>query len=94
MKIYNQSLSKIQNEFLQEILKQLISQHYLIREVLFNTNIESDYIYLIICMENSSDMEKLQKQPWVEKHLKNINLKYFSIIQHELKDSFLLEIQY
>lgn len=85
MKTYNQSFSTIQNEFLQGILKQLISQHYLIREVLFNTTIESGYKHLIICMENPSDMEKLKKQSWVEKAFKEHQVKVFFFYSTRIK---------
>lgn len=77
MKTYNQSFSTIENDFLQGILKQLISQHYLIREVLFNVVIDPKHKYLIICMENTADMETLKKQDWVRRAFKEHQFRIF-----------------
>ncbi|SEM65091.1 hypothetical protein SAMN05421856_10575 [Chryseobacterium taichungense] len=90
MKNCNQSLSTIQNEFLQGILKQLINEHYIIREILFNTVITSKHKYLIICMEYTADMEVLRKQPWVEKAFKEYQVKVFFFYTTRLKQQLSL----
>lgn len=90
MKTYNQSFSLLENEFLQGILKQLISQHYLIREILFNTTIDSKHNYLIICTENPVDMEELKKQHWVGKAFKEHKVKVFFYYSARVKQQLSL----
>lgn len=77
MKTYNQSFSLLENEFLQGILKQLISENYVIREILYNAVIDSKRKFLIICMEQTADIEVLRKQYWVQKAFKEHQFKIF-----------------
>ncbi|WP_312903218.1 hypothetical protein [Chryseobacterium taichungense] len=77
MKTYNQSFSLLENEFLQGILKQLISENYVIREILYNAVIDSKRKFLIIFMEQTADIEVLRKQYWVQKAFKEHQFKIF-----------------
>ncbi|WP_312899980.1 hypothetical protein [Chryseobacterium taichungense] len=61
------SFSKIGNEFIENVLKQLLSEHYLIIQIFYNEAGNSECARLVIVLEHSKDVKELQKQKWVKK---------------------------
>lgn len=57
---------KLENEFLENILRQLISQHHII-QMFFTKDTSSLFSHLIIHIEKNSDAQELQQSKWVKK---------------------------
>lgn len=57
---------KLENEFLENILRQLINQHHII-QMFFTKDTHSLFSHLIIHTEKNSDAQELQQSKWVKK---------------------------
>ncbi|WP_312078746.1 hypothetical protein [Chryseobacterium sp.] len=67
MKTSNQlSFSKLENEFLEDAIKQL-SQDYIIIQIFYNKSVHSQDSHLIIHLENKNDIDKLKQKHWIKK---------------------------
>ncbi|MFV8324863.1 hypothetical protein [Flavobacterium sp. ZS1P14] len=57
---------KLENEFLENILRQLVNQHNII-QMFFTKQPSSVYSYLLIHIEKNMDAQELQQNKWVKK---------------------------
>lgn len=76
---------KLENEYLENILRQLVNQHTFI-QIFFTRQKYSGYSFLIINIESNIDAQKLQQSKWVRKvkeHFQiNIAFIYSSKLRH------------
>ncbi|KQM36498.1 hypothetical protein ASE55_04110 [Chryseobacterium sp. Leaf201] len=80
MKTSNQLLfSKLENEFLEDAIKQL-NQNYIIIQIFYNKSIHSQDSHLIIHLEHKTDIDNLKQKHWIKKayseHKVHIHLFY------------------
>ena len=60
------SFPKLENEYLENILRQLVNQHNII-QMFFTKQTSSLFSHLIIHIDNNSDAEQLQQHKWLKK---------------------------
>ena len=80
MKTSNQlSFSKLENEFLENSIKQL-NQDYIIIQIFYNKSVHSEDSHLIIHLEHKNDIDKIKQKHWIKKahseHKVHIHLFY------------------
>ena len=67
MKTSNQlSFSKLENEFLEDAIKQL-NQDYIIIQIFYNKSVHFQDSHLIIHLEHKNDVEKIKQKHWIKK---------------------------
>ena len=73
------SFSKLENEFLEDTIKQL-NQQYLIIQIFYNKNVHSQDSHLILNLEHKKDIDKIKQKHWIKKahseHKVHIHLFY------------------
>ena len=67
------SFPKLENEYLENILRQLINQ-YAIIQMFFSKQESSVFSFLIINIENNMDAQQLQQNKWVRKMKENFQI--------------------
>lgn len=87
MKTSNQlSFSKLENEFLEDAIKQL-NQDYIIIQIFYNKSVHSQDSHLIIHLQHKNDIDKLKQKHWIKKahseHKVHIHLFYNTQLQHK-----------
>ncbi len=70
---------KLENEFLEDAIKQL-NQNYIIIQIFYNKSIHSQDSHLIIHLEHKTDIDNLKQKHWIKKayseHKVHIHLFY------------------
>ncbi|PJJ10695.1 hypothetical protein CLU83_4151 [Flavobacterium sp. 1] len=80
---------KLENEFLENILRQLVNQHTII-QMFFTKQPSSVYSYLIIHIEKNIDAEQLQQNKWVNKVRNRYQIDVYFIYSQKLHHLFSL----
>lgn len=83
------SFPKLENEFLENILRQLVNQHNII-QMFFAKQPSSVYSYLLIHIEKNMDAEQLQQNKWVKKVRKLYQIDVYFIYCTRLHHLFSL----
>jgi hypothetical protein len=83
------SLPKLENEYLEDILRQLANQ-YTITQMFFTKQPSSMFSYLIIHIEKNIDAQKLQQNKWVKKVKKNFHIAVYFICSSRLRHHYSL----
>lgn len=78
---------ELQNEYLQNILRQLVQQYNIV-EMFFTRQQSSVFSYLIIHIENSIDVAKLQNSNWVKKVKKSCQIDVNFIYTSKLRNRY------
>lgn len=77
---------KLENEFLENILRQLVNQHNII-QIFFIKNTSSLFSHLIIHTKKNSDAKELQQSKWVQKvrnrYMIDVQFIYSVKLQHK-----------
>ena len=80
---------KLENEFLENILRQLVNQYSVI-QIFFSKNPSSVFSHLIIHIEKNSDAQELQQSRWVKKvrnrYQIDVNFIYSVKFHHKFLD--------
>ncbi len=73
------SFSKLENEFLEDAIKQL-NEQYLIIQIFYNKSVHSQDSHLILNLEHKKDVDKIKQKHWIKKayseHKIHIHLFY------------------
>jgi hypothetical protein len=80
---------KLENEFLENILRQLVNQHSII-QIFFTKQPSCVYSYLLIHIEKNMDAEQLQQNKWVKKVRKRYQIDVRFIYSTRLHHLFSL----
>ncbi|SHL79221.1 hypothetical protein [Flavobacterium xinjiangense] len=83
------SFPKLENEFLENILRQLVNQHSII-QMFFTRQPSFVFSYLIIHIEKNIDAQELQQNKWVEKVKKRYQIYVYFIYSERLHHRFSL----
>ena len=82
------SFSKLENEFLEDSVKQL-NQDYIVIQIFYNKSIHSQDSHLIIHLEHKTDIDKLKQKLWIRnayaEHKVHIHLFYNTQLHHNFK---------
>ncbi|MDQ6528928.1 hypothetical protein [Flavobacterium sp. LHD-85] len=80
---------KLQNEYLENILRQLVRQHNII-QLFFTKSASSSFSHLIVHIEQSMDAKNLQESKWVKKVWKSCQIDVLFIYTSKLEHRFSL----
>lgn len=83
------SFPKLENEFLENILRQLVNQHAVI-QMFFTRQPSFVFSYLIIHIEKNIDAQELQQNNWVKKVRKHYQIDVYFIYSERLSHRFSL----
>ncbi|MFV8344642.1 hypothetical protein [Flavobacterium sp. ZB4P13] len=83
------SFPKLENEFLENILRQLVNQHTII-QMFFTKQPSPLFSHLIIHIEKNIDAEQLQQNKWVKKVRKHYQIDVYFIYSAKLHHRFSL----
>jgi hypothetical protein len=83
------SFPKLENEFLENILRQLVNQHSII-QIFFTKQPPCVFSYLLIHIEKNMDAEQLQQNKWVKKVRKRYQIDVRFIYSTRLHHLFFL----
>jgi hypothetical protein len=83
------SFPKLENEFLENILRQLVNQYPVI-QIFFTRQAASAFSYLIIHIEKNADVEKLQEFKWVRKARNRYQINVCFLYSSKLHHRFFL----
>lgn len=83
------SFPKLENEFLENILRQLVNQHTII-QMFFTRPPSFVFSYLIIHIEKNIDAQELQQNKWVKKVKKHYQIDVYFIYSERLHHRFSL----
>jgi hypothetical protein len=83
------SFPKLENEFLENILRQLVNQHNII-QMFFTKQPSCVYSYLLIHIEKNMDAEQLQQNKWVKKVRSLYQIDVYFIYSERLHHRFSL----
>ena len=83
------SFPKLENEFLENILRQLVNQHTII-QMFFTRQPSFVFSYLIIHIEKNIDAQELQQNKWVKKVRKRYQIDVYFIYSERLHYRFSL----
>jgi hypothetical protein len=83
------SFPKLENEFLENILRQLVNQHNII-QMFFTGQPSFVFSYLIIHIEKNIDAQELQQNKWVKKVRKRYQIDVYFIYSERLHHRFSL----
>jgi hypothetical protein len=83
------SFPKLENEYLENILRQLVNQHNII-QMFFTKQPSSVYSYLLIQIEKNMDAQQLQQNKWVEKVRNRYQIDVYFIYSTRLHHLFSL----
>lgn len=82
------SFSKLENEFLEDSIKQL-NQDYIVIQIFYNKSVHSQDSHLIIHLEHKNDVEKLKQKHWIKnayaEHKVHIHLFYSTQLHHKFE---------
>lgn len=85
----NITFPKLENEFLENILRQLVNQHNII-QMFFTKNTSSLFSHLIIHTEKNSDAQELQQRKWVKKVRNRYQIDVYFIYTLKIQHKFFL----
>ena len=83
------SFPKLENEYLENILRQLVNQHTII-QIFFTREKYSVYSCLIINIESNIDAQKLQQSKWVRKVKEHFQINTAFIFSSKLRHHYSL----
>lgn len=83
------SFPKLENEYLENILRQLVNQHTII-QIFFTREKYSGYSCLIINIESNIDAQKLQQSKWVRKVKEHFQINIAFIFSSKLRHHYSL----
>ena len=83
------SFPKLENEFLENILRQLVNQHNII-QMFFTKQPSCVYSYLLIHIEKNMDVQQLQQNKWVKKVRNRYQIDVYFIYSTRLHHLFSL----
>ncbi|MFV8269515.1 hypothetical protein ACNQGP_06185 [Flavobacterium sp. GT2N3] len=83
------SFPKLENEYLENILRQLVNQHTII-QIFFTRQKYSGYSFLIINIESNIDAQKLQQSKWVRKVKEHFQINIAFIFSSKLRHHYSL----
>ncbi len=83
------SFPKLENEYLENILRQLVNQYNII-QIFFNKSSSYSCSHLIIHIDKNSDAIKLQLNKWVKKVKRNWNIDVYFIYSSRLHHLYFL----
>ena len=83
------SFPKLENEFLENILRQLVNQHTII-QLFFTKQPSPLFSHLIIHIEKNIDAEQLQQNKWVKKVRNRYQIDVYFIYSAKLHHRFSL----
>jgi hypothetical protein len=83
------SFPKLENEFLENILRQLVNQNIII-QIFFTRQPSFVFSYLIIHIEKNIDAQELQQNNWVKKVRKHYQIDVYFIYSERLSHRFSL----
>ncbi|MFV8342035.1 hypothetical protein [Flavobacterium sp. XS2P39] len=83
------SFPKLENEFLENILRQLVNQHNIF-QMFFSKQPSCMFSYLIIHIEKNIDAQELQQNKWVKKVRKRYQIDVYFIYSERLHHRFSL----
>ncbi|WP_338648492.1 hypothetical protein V5J73_06875 [Flavobacterium sp. KS-LB2] len=83
------SFPKLENEYLENILRQLVNQHTII-QIFFTRQTSFVFSYLIIHIEKNIDAQELQQNKWVKKVKKRYQIDVYFIYSERLHYRFSL----
>jgi len=80
------SFSKLENEFLEDAIKQL-NEQYLIIQIFYNKSVHSQDSHLILNLEHKKDIDKIKQKHWIKKtyseHKVHIHLFYSTQLHYK-----------
>lgn len=83
------SFPKLENEYLENILRQLVNQHTII-QIFFTRQPSFDFSYLILHVEKNIDAQELQQNKWVKKVRNLYQIDVYFIYSERLHHRFSL----
>lgn len=83
------SFPKLENEFLENILRHLVNQHTII-QMFFTRQTSFVFSYLIIHIEKNIDAQELQQNKWIKKVKKRYQIDVYFIYSERLHHRFSL----
>lgn len=81
------ALPKLENEYLENILRQLVNQYNSI-QIFFTRQESAAFSYLIIHLEKNTDAQKLQQQKWIKKARNRYQMEVCIIYSAKLHHRF------
>lgn len=85
----NRTFPKLENEFVENMLRQLVNQHHII-QMFFTRDTHAVFSHLIVHVEKNSDAQELQQSKWVKKVRKRFQIALHFIYSNKLLHSYSL----